>query len=289
MDVALQLFINGVIAGTLLAIPAIGLTAIFAVLRFVNFALASLSTLGAYAGFVVNVSLGLPIWPALAAAFLAAAVVGVLIDDLVLRGMRPFGPLPTAIASVALLMLIENLVRFSFGNDLRSYDLPIERDWVFGDLRLGPAQFRNFLFAVAVAAAVFVLLATTRIGKAVRAVADNPLLAQVNGIDPRFVALLVTFFGAGLVGTGGMLLGLDTSIDPLTGYRALLPMFAAAILGGLGSIPGAVVGALLVGIGEELSTLVIPASYKTAVGFALIALVLLVRPAGLFGQGSIRL
>jgi branched-chain amino acid transport system permease protein/neutral amino acid transport system permease protein len=117
-----------------------------------------------------------------------------------------------------------------------------------------------------------------------RAVADNPVLADIKGIDPVRVARLVNLIGMGLAGVGGMLLGLDTSIDPLTGFRAILSIFAAAVVGGLGSIPGALVGALVIGIGEELSLLFWDATYRTAVGFIAILLVLTLRPRGLLGE-----
>jgi len=117
-----------------------------------------------------------------------------------------------------------------------------------------------------------------------RAVADNPDLARLKGIDPSRIAAIAVMLGAGLAGAGGVLLGLDTSIDPMTGYRVLLAVFAAAVLGGLGSIPGAVVGALALGLAEELSLLVVPATYRTAVGFVAILLILTFRPRGLLGE-----
>jgi len=115
-------------------------------------------------------------------------------------------------------------------------------------------------------------------------VADNPTLADIKGVDPDRVARLVNFAGMGLAGIGGMLVGLDTSIDPLTGFRVILSVFAAAVVGGLGSIPGAVVGALTIGVGEELSLLVLAPAYRTAVGFAAILLVLTLRPRGILGE-----
>ncbi|WP_420104346.1 branched-chain amino acid ABC transporter permease, partial [Bosea sp. (in: a-proteobacteria)] len=117
-----------------------------------------------------------------------------------------------------------------------------------------------------------------------RAVADNPDLARLKGIDPARIAIVTLFIGAGLTGVGGVLIGLDTSIDPLTGYRVLLSVFAAAVLGGLGSIPGAVAGALLLGIAEELALLVVPATYRTGVGFVAILLMLTFRPRGILGE-----
>ncbi|HXD97667.1 MAG TPA: branched-chain amino acid ABC transporter permease [Candidatus Acidoferrum sp.] len=279
-----QLLVNGLVAGTILAVPAIGFTAIYAVLRFPNFAVASHATIGAFAGYVANVAFGWPAWAAVAVAFLVAGAAGVANDQLILRPLRPAGALTTAIGAVALTIVLENVVRFVFGNDLRGYDLPLRRDWHWSGIRIGPQQVQNLGIAVVAMVAVFLFLAFTRMGKAMRAVADDPTLASLKGIDADRVARLTNFGAMGLAGVGGMLLGLDTSIDPLTGFRVILSVFAAAVVGGLGSIPGAVVGALTIGMAEELSLLSLAPAYRTAVGFVAILLVLTLRPRGLLGE-----
>ncbi len=284
LDLLPQLLVNGIVSGTLLAIPAIGFTAIFAVLRFPNFSVASHATIGAFAGYVANVHFGLPAVAALAFAFLVAGLFGAVTDEIALKPLRKHGALTTAIASIALTLVLENVVRFAFGNDLRGYDLPILRDWRFWSIRIGPQQVENLALAVFIMAAVFSFLSFTRVGKAMRAVADNPMLADLKGINAETIGRLTAFFGMGLVGVGGMLLGLGTSIDPLTGFRFILPIFAAAVVGGLGSIPGAVIGAMVVGIGEELSLIVLSPTYKSAVGFIAIVLVLTLRPRGILGE-----
>jgi branched-chain amino acid transport system permease protein/neutral amino acid transport system permease protein len=233
---------------------------------------------------VANVSFGLPASLAVAFAFLVAGLSGALTDEVLLKPLRRTGPLTTAIASVALVIVLENVIRFFFGNDLRGYDLPIFRDWRFLELRIGPQQINNMVIAVVAMALLFGFLGFTRMGKAMRAVADNPMLASIKGINADVIGRLVSFIGMGLAGIGGMLIGLDTSIDPLTGFRAILPIFAAAVVGGLGSIPGAVVGALTVGVGEELSILILGPEYRSVFGFFAILLVLLVRPRGILGE-----
>ena len=186
----LQLILNGLMAGTILAVPAIGLTAIFAVLRFTNFALASHMTIGAYAGFVANVSFGMPVYLSLLAAFVIAGLVGWLSDEFVLKPFRAAGFITTAIGSIALTIALENVVRFIFGNAMRGYKLPLQRDWVIGGLRIGPQQVENLVIALIVMALLFAFLALTRSGKAMRAVADNPMLARVAGIDPERIAVV---------------------------------------------------------------------------------------------------
>jgi branched-chain amino acid transport system permease protein len=280
---ALQLIVNGLMAGTILAVPAIGLTVIFAVLRFTNFALASHMTIGAFAGFVANVSLGWPVLPSLGRAFMVAGLGGLVTDEFVLKRFRAAGFITTAIGSIALTIALENVVRFTFGNELKGYDLPIRRDWVFGGIRVGPQQVENLVIAIIVMGLLFAFLAFTRTGKAMRAVADNPMLAAIKGINTDAVARIVSFVAMGLAGLGGMLIGLDSTIDPLIGFKTILSIFAAAVVGGLGSIPGAVVGALVVGVGEELSLLVLSPAYRTAVGFIAILVALTLRPRGILG------
>jgi branched-subunit amino acid ABC-type transport system permease component len=278
-----QVLLNGVMTGSVLMLPAIGFTCIFAVLRYPNFAVAGFCTVGAFAGWVANVGYGLPVVAALPVAFLAAGLVGLLAEETALKPLRPAGPLTVAIASVAMTILLENAIRFGFGNDLRGYDLPIARDWRFEGIRIGPQQVQNTVYALLAAGALFALLAFTRLGRAMRAVADNPVLADIKGVDPNGIARVAVFIGAGLAGFGGMLIGIDTSIDPLTGFRVVLSVFAAAVVGGLGSIPGAALGALVVGVGEELAGVVLQPAYRTVTAFLAILLVLMFRPSGLLG------
>jgi branched-subunit amino acid ABC-type transport system permease component len=283
LSLVVQALINGLVSGTLLAVPAIGFTAMFAVLRFPNFAVSGIATLGAFAGYVAY-GAGFELVGSLAVAFVVAGIVGLGLDRTAHLPLVKQGALPAAIASIASGLVLENVVRLGFGNDLRGFDRPIARDMRFGDLRVSPQQLETMGIALAIMLAVFAALAFTRIGKAMRASADNPELAALKGIRPRRVAMMASFVGMGLVGIGGMLLGLDSSIDPLTGTRILLSIFAAAVLGGLGSAPGAVLGAFTIGIAEELSVLVVGSQYRSAVGFFAILIVLTLRPRGLLGE-----
>jgi branched-subunit amino acid ABC-type transport system permease component len=219
-------------------------------------------------------------------AFVVAGAIGAVAEAIALKPLRGAGALTVAIGSVALNLVLENGVRFIFGNDLHGYDLPIVPDMRFFGLRVGLQQVESLGFAVAIMLAVAAFLKLTRFGRAMRAVADNPDLATLKGIDSGKVAALTLFLGAGLSGVGGVLIGLDTSIDPLTGERVLLAVFASAVLGGLGSIQGAVFGAVALGVAEELALLVVAPSYRTAVGFVAIFVVLTLKPSGLLGEGA---
>jgi branched-subunit amino acid ABC-type transport system permease component len=256
---------------------------IYAVLRFVNFSVAAHMAVGAFAGYMLNVWGHLPAVVAVLGAFLAGGAVGVASDHVALRPLRGYPALTIAIASIALNLMIESTIRFFFGGSPRDYAIPLRRDWTFGFMHVGPQQVENAIIASVAMAVLFLFLMLTTTGKAMRAVADNPMLADSKGIDPDRMARLAVGLGMGLAGIGGMLVGLDTSIDPLVGFRTILSVFAAAVVGGLGSIPGAVVGGLAIGLSEELSLLVLPATYKSVVGFLAIAAILTLRPRGLLG------
>lgn len=283
IDIVVQALVNGLVSGTLLAVPAIGFAAMFAVLRFPNFAVSGIATLGAFAGYLAY-GAGLQMMGSLVVAFVIAGAAGLLFDEVAHLPMVKQGALPAAIASIASGLVLENLVRLGFGNDPRGYDRPIARDIRLGDIRVSPQQLETMGLALALMLAVFAILAFTRIGKAMRASADNPDLASLKGIRPERIAMIASFAGMGLVGVGGMLLGLDSSIDPLTGTRILLSIFAAAVLGGLGSVPGAVLGAFLIGMAEELAVLAVGSQYRAAVGFVAILAMLTLRPRGLLGE-----
>lgn len=284
LDTVLQLVLNGAMTGSLLALPAIALTTIYVIRRYMNFALAGHMAVGAYAGYVANVLWGWSTYAAFPVAFLLAGAVGVASDHVVLRPLARLGAVTVSIASIALNLVLENLVRFVFGNGQHSYDIPILRDWLVGPLRLGPQQAYDLAVALAIMAALFAFLLLSPTGKAMRAVGDNPRLADIKGIDPERMGRYANVMAMGLAGIGGMLLGLETTVDPEMGSRVLLSVFAGAVIGGLGSIPGAVVGSLLIGVAEELSLLAMPPTYRSAVGFLAILAVLTLRPQGLFGM-----
>ncbi|MBS0320581.1 MAG: branched-chain amino acid ABC transporter permease [Proteobacteria bacterium] len=279
-----QLALNGIMTGAVLAMPAIGFTLLYAVLGFPNFAVSGHLAVGAFAGWILNTHYGWPLWAVVPFGFIAAGVLGVATQRVVVEPLRGAASITLAIASVAVALLIENALRFGFGNTLRSYDLPLARDVTIGALRFGPQQMQTAAVAIVVMLLLFALLRYTRLGRAIRATADNASLAAVKGIDTVAIARLVAFVGMGLAGASGVLLGADTAIDPLIGFRLVLAVFAAAVVGGLGSIPGAVLGALVIGIAEEVSTIVLPSDYKSAVGFLLILLFLTFRPRGLLGE-----
>jgi branched-chain amino acid transport system permease protein/neutral amino acid transport system permease protein len=277
---------NGLVTGGVLALPAVAFSLLWRLLRFPNFAVSTYLTVGAYVALVLNQQLRAPIALAWLGALVGTGVVALAVDRVAFRPMRARRPFSLAIASIGVAFVLENVVRFVWSNDFRSYDVPVTRAMSVAGLRIGRDQLLILGAAVVLMGLAQAFLRRTRLGIAMRATADNPLLAAVKGVPIERVIAAATLGGGALAGGAGVFLGLDASIDPLMGAGLIISVFAAAILGGIGSAPGALAGALIVGTVEEVGTLVIPPTYKTAIGFVIILAVLLIRPTGLAGARS---
>jgi branched-subunit amino acid ABC-type transport system permease component len=278
-----QYVFNGLVTGGILALPAIAFSLLWRLLRFPNFAVSAYLTVGAYVALALNHGLHAPIALAWLGALAGTGAVALAVDRIAFRPMRDRRPFSLAIASIGVAFVLENVVRFVWSNDFRSYDVPVTRAMSAAGLRIGRDQMLILGVAVVLMALAQAFLLKSRLGIAMRATADNPLLAAVKGVPTERVIAAATLGGGALAGGAGVFLGFDASIDPLMGAGLIISVFAAAILGGVGSAPGALVGALIVGIMEEAGTMLIPPTYKTAIGFAIILVVLLVRPTGLAG------
>lgn len=283
-----QALVNGIATGLVTALPALALTLVFGVMRFANFAIGATLTLGAYAAYALNVALGLPLSVAAFGAAVLTGAVSVLIDLVVYRRLKGASGITLLVASMGIAFILENVVRLIYGNAVRSYDVLATRPIRILDLRITQDQLVNVAVVVVCLLAVWLLLFRTRFGRAMRAVADNPSLAATRGIRPARVVTGTFMLAGALSGLAGVLIGVDTTVEPLMGYNHIIGVFAAAILGGIGHPMGAVTGALLLGVAEELSSLAMPSAYRTGIAFAVMALVLLLRPWGLFGQEPIR-
>jgi branched-chain amino acid transport system permease protein/neutral amino acid transport system permease protein len=278
-----QYAFNGIVTGGILALPAVAFSLLWRLLRFPNFAVSTYLTVGAFAAFALNRGLGWPLEAAWLAALATTGAVALAIDRVAFRPMRDRRPFALAIASIGVAFVLENAVRFAWGNDYRSYDVAVTRAMNWAGLRVGREQLLILGVAVVLMLLAQLFLVRTRLGIAMRATAENPALASIKGIPTERVIALATFGGGALAGGAGVFLGLDANVDPLMGAGLIISVFAAAILGGIGSAPGALAGALVVGLIEEVGTLVVPPTYKTAIGFCVILAVLLVRPTGLAG------
>jgi len=286
-DQFLQFVLNGIVSGGILALPAIAFSLLHGILGFSNFAIGTYITAGAFIAYVANVTLKLPITITFLLTMILSGFLGVGVDQLAFRPMRQRRPLTLAIVSIGVSFILENMARFIWGNELRSYNLPVVRSMVWGGIRIGKEQLIILFVSLIFMALVQLLIKYSRLGKAMRAVADNPMLASVKGIDSEGIILRTSYLGAALTGAAGVMVGIDTAIDPTMGFKLILSIFASAILGGIGSATTAVGGAFCVGLAEEVSIIWLPATYKSAIGFGMIVLVLLFRPAGLFRRTKV--
>jgi branched-chain amino acid transport system permease protein len=283
--------IPGVVLGSIYALGAIGVSLTFGILRFANFAHGETMTLGAYVTVTLILLTGLHPLAVLpvAMALTAAATLG--IDRLFYRPLRHSPTIILLIASFGMMLMVRSVIQFSWGVQLRSLQPGvIQRPYVLFDaLRISPKHVLIIASALILMTLVHLLLTRTKIGKAMRAMADSPELARLTGIETEKVVRATWVIGACLATAAGVFLALDTHVETMMGFKILLPLFASAILGGIGSAYGAMVGGLVIGIAEELSTYawigdgpLLAPGYKAGVAFAIMVLMLIWRPSGLF-------
>lgn len=279
-----QLLFNGIVTGFLVALPAVALSLTFSVLRFANFAIGAMLTLGAYSVYLFNGVLGFNLLWATVLGAGVSAVVAVLVDWLVFRPLRDRSAVTLLVASMGVAFVLENGVRLLAGSSPLSYAVETARPLRGWGLRVNHEQLLGIGVSLAALALVWVLLRSSRQGRAMRAIADNPSLAAVRGIHAGRVISLTWAMAGALTAVAGMLIGLDTTLEPLMGWNYVLPIFAAAILGGMSNPLGAVAGALCMGVIAELSTLLLPPHYRALAAFMVLSALLLARPHGLFGS-----
>jgi len=288
-----QLLVNGVITGSILALAAVGATLIFGIQRIANFAQGDFLTIGAYAAFVVNVVLGLNLLLAALGAMGAVALFGVAAHFGLFRPLRGRGTVAIALVSVGLGLLIRNVIFIVAGSQIRQFNVNQSEVVTVGVVRLSPGQAVAVAVALVVAPLVALFLARTRVGKQMRAVADNRDLASVSGIDVERIGVYVWILAGGLAGLAGVMLGLSQGVfDPNMGLGPLFLIFTAVVLGGIGSAYGALVAGLALGLAMELSTWDalfggLDSKYKPVLAFVVLILLLLYRPQGLFGQARV--
>src|SRR3989442_6732802 len=245
-------------------------------------------TVAAYMAFALNAQLGWPLLPATAAAALAMGTLCVGIDHVTFKPLRERGGITLMVASLPLGFILENIARFAYGNTARSFAIELAGPFRFLDVRMNREQMITIAISALAMTLMWLLLTRTPVGRAMRAVADNPQLALVRGIDSERIIRWTWFIAGVLLAVGGVLIGMDRALEPPMGSNYLISVFAAAILGGLGSPLGAFVGALVIGVVSELSTLVVPPNYRIGVPLCAIAVILIFRPQGLFGSPYIR-
>jgi branched-chain amino acid transport system permease protein len=294
-----QIVADGLIIGSVIALGAIGLSFTLSILRFSNFSHGELLAWGAYLALLVTG--GTPLgpfsfgWGLLVAMPVAAALTALLalaLDAVLFKRLRQQGSITLVIASFGASLVLRNLLLFwqrgvpkYYSQNLQiAINLLPRRLW--GGLRFTPDQLLVLALTPALVAGVHLFLRYSVLGRSMRATAINPSLAQVTGIDPERIIRATWMIGGALAAVAGVFAGITVQLRPTMGGELLLPLFAAVILGGIGSIWGAVVGGFVVGLAESASVSLIGAEYRASAAFIVLIMILMVKPNGLFGRRS---
>jgi branched-chain amino acid transport system permease protein len=290
-----QLVANGLVTGSVLAVGAAGVSVVYAILRLVNFAYGDFMAFGALIAYWFQGPLHSSMVVATLLAMLATAVLSVALDVVLWRPLRArrAGFMSLFLASIGLALVLRQALLLVAGPQPRFYGVNPYRVFVIGSVRLGEAQVIAIATATGAIVLVGLFLSRTTAGRVMRAMADNRSLAAVSGIPVSRVIRLTWVVSGLLAGLAGLLAGLvEYSFDPNFGFQLLLPVFAAVVLGGIGSVYGALLGGLALGVAMELSTWSgfaggVNPTYKPVVAFVVLTLALLVRPQGLFGRATV--
>jgi branched-subunit amino acid ABC-type transport system permease component len=278
----------GLVVASVLAISAVGLSLQFGITNYINFAYGDFMAIGAYLAWSLNTGAGhVNIWVAMVAGGLGVGVLAVLLNRFLLAPFaRRFQKLfYVLIVTFGLSLILLNVVSSIWGDEVQRYSMPAQNPFHVGPFLFTGDQLVVIVIAIVAMLSIHFMLTTTRIGKSMRAMSDNSTLAMTSGIDTRRITTLTWFLSGTMAGLSGTILGItQASITPGSGETFLFVIFAAVIVGGVGSIYGAIAGALIVGLATELAALWIDPSYKLDIAFVILILALLFRPNGLFAR-----
>ena len=291
----LQQLANGLALGSILALVALGYTMVYGILRFINFAHGDLFMLGAFAGYYMApwVARLVPLPSVagalivLAGAMVACAIIGLVIERFAYRPLRNQPRLTMLITAIGVSLFLENGGQWLLGAAPKRFPelLPAWGQWKLAGLTLNGNQCVVILVTAIILLALRFIVLKTRMGRAMRAVACNPDAAALMGVDTNRVIAFTLALGSALAAAAGVLFAINyPSIDPLMGILPGLKAFVAAVLGGIGNLPGAALGGLIIGITETMVAGYISSTYKDAIAFAVLIFILLVRPSGLLGK-----
>jgi branched-chain amino acid transport system permease protein len=288
LNLILQLAISGFLLGGVYSLIALGLSLIFGVMKVINFAHGAMLVWGMYFALTVMKWTGLDPLFSFVVSAAGLFVIGYVIQRTVVNRIMTFHESMQVIAMVGVMMVLENMAQLIWGPDPHSPHTKYSLSTIWlGGIMIDTPRLLAFLLAILIASAVFIFLKYTDIGKSIRASADNRTGALIVGAHVNKVYAVCFGVGAACVGAAGSLLVPLIPITPHTGFPFKLTSFAIVILGGMGSLPGAIVGGLMIGVAESLGSAFIPSSLKQVISFGIMILILLFRPQGIFGgRGS---
>jgi branched-chain amino acid transport system permease protein len=287
VETFVQSVVSGVLTGSLYAMIGVGLTVVFGVMRIINLAHGEMVMLGMFAAYWGQARWSLDPFLSIVVWAPVMFVAGVLVYRLLLRPIIPGGELNTLLYTAGFSLLVANLALVAWTGDYRTISLP------YGQLPARPLGISvpipgaiAFGVALVIAAALWLFLARTDTGRAVRATSQNAEAAILMGVDVERVAMVTFGLGTALAGAAGVLLGPSLYLYPTVGEILIVKCFVVVVLGGLGSVPGAIAGGVLLGVVESLGAVYVSMAWRDAIGFLIFLAVLLYRPAGLFGVGK---
>jgi branched-chain amino acid transport system permease protein len=282
----MQQLINGLSLGSIYALLALGYTMVYGVIKLINFAHGDIYMLGAFWGYYVLRYWHVNFWVALLSAMVVSAFAGMLIEFLAYRPLRHSPRITALITAIGVSYLLENGMSYLYGASPRNFPQVIKQEnFHIAGLTVSNIQLLILVVAIVLMVALQLIIKKTKMGKAMRAVAVDPDAAQLMGINPNHVISFTFALGSALAGAAGVLIGLYyNTIDPLMGMTPGIKAFVAAVVGGIGSIPGASVGGFLIGILETATQAVGLSAYKDAAVYVVLIVILLVLPSGIFGK-----
>ena len=283
----IQLLLNGILTASIYSLIGLGFALIYNTTRFFHFAHGAVYTAGAYMVYAFNIKLGIPLAVSLPFAVIGSALLGILMELVVYRPLRrrEANPLILLIASLGMYIVLQNLISLFFGDDTKTVRSGVVKEGinVLGAY-ITPVQISIIVVSALLVITTWLILTRTKTGKLMRAVANDPWLAEASGIDSDRVILATFAIGSALAGFAGILVSLDIDMTPTMGMNALMMGVVAVIVGGVGSIPGVVLGALLLGMAQHLGVWKISSQWQDAIAFVVLLTFLIFRPQGFLGK-----
>lgn len=285
MDVFLQQLLNGLTLGSIYGLVALGLTLVYGILHVPNFAHGALYMVGAYAAYVVMVDLGGNYWFAMAVAAMVVAVLAVLCERLVFNPLRDAVPIYDMIAAIGIMMFLEAVVQMHWGAEFRRLPTPYTEILSYGGLIIPAQRLLIIGGAFTLMLGLHLFLKKTMTGSTIVAMAQNREGASLVGINATRVAMMTFAISGVLAAVGATLYAPINLVYPAMGHLLIMKAFVIIVLGGMGSIPGAIIGGLIIGFGESLGGYYISTDYKDLIAFGVLVIILSFRPTGLFTKG----
>lgn len=285
MSIIPQLIANGIIAGGIYSLVALGYTMVYGILKFINFAHGEIFMIGAYIAWLFNVIFGVNILIAFLISMIGCAILGFIIEKVAYKPLRKASRLAPLITAIGISLLLQSIALLLFGAQIRTFRTgTIERGIPILGASITKIQIIIILVSLVLMLLLYFFIKYSRTGKAIRAVADNPELASTIGINVDKVISIVFIIGSALAAAAGVLIGIEQNLQPTMGVSIGIKAFTAAVVGGIGNIYGALFGGFLIGLVENIGIWFIPSGYKDAIAFFVLLIMLLFRPEGLFGK-----